>query len=284
MESMTFQLSLASALATLLYALAFAAVFVPFRNGNGAERGATHLPESLPGIAKNPRGIGLMVFGALILHTYVTALALVSTDGLALSLVNVCNVVALVVGAMVFLGSLNLPTHNLYLLVLPTCILNLLALLLVKPGAISPLALDDGGNIHVLISLSAYSALMGAAIQSILLAVQERQLKNPRTGSLGLLPPLETMERLLIGMLWFGLILLTASIVTGLLFLQDMMGQRLTHHTVLTSASWCIYAVFLFGHHVQGWRGTTAVHWTLSAFALLLLGYVGSKFVLEYLL
>jgi ABC-type uncharacterized transport system permease subunit len=33
-----------------------------------------------------------------------------------------------------------------------------------------------------------------------------------------------------------------------------------------------------------GWRGVIAVRWNLAAFALLLLGYLGSKFVIEYLL
>ena len=92
------------------------------------------------------------------------------------------------------------------------------------------------------------------------------------------------MERLLIAMLWIGTALLTLAILTGLLFLDDMFAQRVTHHTVLTTLSWCVYAGFLLGHHIFGWRGVSAVRWNLSAFGLLLLGYVGSKFVLEYLL
>jgi ABC-type uncharacterized transport system permease subunit len=63
-----------------------------------------------------------------------------------------------------------------------------------------------------------------------------------------------------------------------------MFAQRVAHHTVLTTLSWLVYVGFLMGHYVFGWRGITAVRWNLSAFGLLLLGYVGSKFVLEYLL
>jgi ABC-type uncharacterized transport system permease subunit len=63
-----------------------------------------------------------------------------------------------------------------------------------------------------------------------------------------------------------------------------MFEQRVVHHTVLSLASWALYAVLLAGHRLLGWRGTTAVRWTLIAFSLLVLGYLGSKFVIEVLL
>jgi ABC-type uncharacterized transport system permease subunit len=63
-----------------------------------------------------------------------------------------------------------------------------------------------------------------------------------------------------------------------------MFAQRVVHHTILTIASWLIYSTLLIGHHFFGWRGTVAVRWTLIAFMFLLLGYLGSKFVIEILL
>ena len=60
--------------------------------------------------------------------------------------------------------------------------------------------------------------------------------------------------------------------------------RQVLHHIVLTSLSWLVYVFFLAGRHLFGWRGLTAVRWTLLAFSLLVLGYLGSKFVLEYLL
>ncbi|MDZ4099061.1 MAG: cytochrome C biogenesis protein, partial [Methylophilaceae bacterium] len=38
------------------------------------------------------------------------------------------------------------------------------------------------------------------------------------------------------------------------------------------------------GRNVYGWRGRKAIRWTLGGFALLLLAYVGSKFVFQFLL
>ena len=43
-------------------------------------------------------------------------------------------------------------------------------------------------------------------------------------------------------------------------------------------------AALLVGRHFYGWRGRTALRWTLVGFVLLLLAYVGSRFVLEVVL
>ncbi|MEE4283699.1 MAG: hypothetical protein V2I41_17295, partial [Pseudomonadales bacterium] len=61
-------------------------------------------------------------------------------------------------------------------------------------------------------------------------------------------------------------------------------ARQVLHHLVLTSLAWLVYVVFLGGHYLYGWRGMTSVKWSLTGFTLLLLGYLGSKFVLEYLL
>ena len=60
--------------------------------------------------------------------------------------------------------------------------------------------------------------------------------------------------------------------------------MELNHKTVFAILSWLIYAGLLGGRKCYGWRGRTAIIWTLSGFAMLLLAYVGSKFVLEILL
>ena len=221
---------------------------------------------------------------AMACHGIACVNALVGANGLSLSLIGVSNLVAVVMVLVVAVSSTKLPVNNIFLLLFPISIFNLLCLNLIGPGNIVPLELSTTQVAHILISISAYTALMTAALQSILLALQESRLKKPSKGFFRLLPALETMEHLLLSMLWIGLALLSFSIVTGLIFLEDMINQRLTHHTVLTSLSWLVYAGFLVGHHIFGWRGVTAVRWNLAAFTLLVLGYFGSKFVLEYLL
>lgn len=223
----------------------------------------------------------------LIGHGLLTQQALIQSQPaatLTLSVLGVSNLVATVMLLVVIIGALKVKADSMLLLVLPLAVINLLALTIVPPGQTQPITLDSSQITHILLSISAYTALMTAALQSILIAVQERRLRSLQAGLIGLLPPMETMEALFISILWLGLGLLTLSIVTGMLFLQNMFAQHLVHHTVLTTLSWLVYAGFLAGHHLFGWRGVIGVRWNLAAFALLLLGYLGSKFVIEYLL
>jgi ABC-type uncharacterized transport system permease subunit len=100
------------------------------------------------------------------------------------------------------------------------------------------------------------------------------------------LPPLLTMETLLFRMIGIGFVLLTLTLASGVLFSEAIFGQawQLNHKVLFGFISWCVFAVLLWGHRFYGWRGRIAVRWTVSGFVLLLLAYLGSKFVLEVLL
>jgi ABC-type uncharacterized transport system permease subunit len=91
------------------------------------------------------------------------------------------------------------------------------------------------------------------------------------------------METALFQLIITGFVLLTIGLITGLMFVDDLLAQHLLHKTVLSILAWCIFAGLLWGRFRYGWRGKTAVKWTLTGFALLLLAYMGSQFVLEYL-
>src|SRR5690625_2145637 len=104
------------------------------------------------------------------------------------------------------------------------------------------------------------------------------------SGNVSLLLPFQTMETLLLDMLWAGVLLLTLFILSGFVFLDDMFAQHVAHKTVFSLAAWVIYVVLLWGRHRVGWRGYTAIRWTLAGFVLLMLAYFGSKLVLELIL
>ena len=88
------------------------------------------------------------------------------------------------------------------------------------------------------------------------------------------------MEKLLFEILWTGQALLSVSLVTGILFIDDIFAQHLVHKTLLSLAAWMIYAIMLWGRYYQGWRGIAAIRWTLGGFVFLMLAYFGSKLVL----
>lgn len=138
---------------------------------------------------------------------------------------------------------------------------------------------------HVLLSLAAYGLFTLAALQSIVLAIQEKQLRQKHISRLILkLPPLQTMEASLFQLLNVGFVLLTMGLLTGFMFLENIFSQHLVHKTVLSIIAWCVFASLLWGRKRYGWRGKTAVKWTLAGFAFLVLAYLGSQLVLEFFL
>jgi ABC-type uncharacterized transport system permease subunit len=94
------------------------------------------------------------------------------------------------------------------------------------------------------------------------------------------------MERLMFTLLWLAFVFLTLTLVTGVFFSEALFGKPFpfNHKTVFSVFSWLIFGGLLAGHLYFGWRGMLAVRWTLIGFLMLLLSYVGSKFVLEVLL
>jgi ABC-type uncharacterized transport system permease subunit len=152
-------------------------------------------------------------------------------------------------------------------------------------------------KLHLILAMLAYSLFTLAMLHSVLMAVAERRLHQARkpgagegpgvlAGPLGGLPPLLTLERLLFRLIGTAFVLLTLTLITGIAFSETLFGRplRFDHKTLFAILSWATFAVLLAGRHFYGWRGRTALRWTLSGFVMLLLAYVGSRFVLEVIL
>ncbi|NCN88934.1 MAG: cytochrome c biogenesis protein CcsA [Gallionella sp.] len=140
---------------------------------------------------------------------------------------------------------------------------------------------------HVLMAMLAYSLFTIAALHAGLIALVEKRLHHPKMPEvLKNLPPLMTMESLLFRVIWVGFVILTATVASGFLFSEQIFGHpwQFTHKVLFGLLSWVVFGVLLLGHHFYGWRGHTAVRWTLSGFFFLLLAYLGTQFVLEVIL
>lgn len=139
--------------------------------------------------------------------------------------------------------------------------------------------------LHAWFALLAYATLAIAALLAIMLWAQERALRRREFHHwLRALPPLVELETLLFRTIVVGFILLSATLLTGVLFVEDLLAQHLVHKTVLSVVSWLAFGALLVGRWRHGWRGTIAVRWTLVAMLFLVLALFGSKFVLELLL
>jgi len=150
-------------------------------------------------------------------------------------------------------------------------------------------------RIHLLVAMLAYSLFTIAALHATLMTLLERRLHaGKRAGASGgsmagpwaSLPPLMTLETLLFRILTLGFVLLSLTLLSGFVFSEELFGRaaRVNHKTVFGVISWIIFAALLIGRHGWGWRGRTALRWTLAGFLALVLAYVGSMFVLQVVL
>jgi ABC-type uncharacterized transport system permease subunit len=222
---------------------------------------------------------------AVALHLAVLWQHLFTPSGVNLSFFTTLSLLTWLLALLLVVGSLRQPTENLGIAAFPLAALGV-ALEEFLPS--SERLLQSGGGmleLHVLISVSAYSMLILAALQAVLLAVQDRHLHGKHPGGfVRLLPPLQTMERLLFQFIGIGFLLQSLSLLTGFIFLEDMFAQHLVHKTVLSVAAWVVFAVLLWGRWRFGWRGRIAIRWTLTGVVFLLIAYLGSKLVLELIL
>jgi ABC-type uncharacterized transport system permease subunit len=228
--------------------------------------------------------VGSLATGAIILHCLFSLNEIVTGQGINLSLLPMASVISLAISAILVASSLRRRVANLVIAIFPIAIITILATLATNNDYIPRQHLPGGILAHIILSVIAYGLLAIAALQAITLSFGDYELKHRKFGLLRHLPPLQTMESLLFELLWSGLSFLTLSIISGFVFLDNIRDPGLIHHTTITLAAWLVFATLLWGRHQLGWRGATASRWTISGFALLLLGYFGSKLVLEIIL
>ena len=173
---------------------------------------------------------------------------------------------------------------------------HIIGALVLPPAALAPLvplawrgqAIPAGpasAHVHAAIAILTWAVLCLAALQALLLAWQEHRLRTKRPGgALRTLASLDTQERWLFRLVGVGFFLLSLSLASGFMFVQDVLAQHLAHKTVLSCLAWAMFGALLWGRWRHGWRGQTAVRWCLSGFVVLALAYFGSRLILEVLL
>jgi ABC-type uncharacterized transport system permease subunit len=227
-----------------------------------------------------------IVVGAIgvLLHLYLLHVLILADEGLRLSIANVISLTGWQVATIALIAGIWPRLRGLSAVLFPAAALAALA------SGLGPVAHTLSGlgwemRAHILISVAAYTLLtIGAAI-AILIAFQDRALRRHRAGTwTRMLPPLETMEQVLFATIHAGVILLTLSVFSGLIFVDNVFAQHLVHKTILSMIALLVFAFLLFGRWRFGWRGRRAIRWTLAGYAVLALGYFGSRVILEILL
>ena len=188
----------------------------------------------------------------------------------------------------------KVPLEPMRLMVLPPALVALLLPLLwpgVDFGELAQLPLFVP---HLLAGTLAYGVLLLAALHALLMLWVQRDLQRPMSNApagpmsrwIGRLPPLMVLERVLFRFIGIGFVLLLLTTASGMLFSEEVFGRpfRIEHKTVFSLVALAFFAVLLAGRVFRGWRGKIATRFTLGGFAVLLLAYVGTRFVLEVVL
>ncbi len=131
-----------------------------------------------------------------------------------------------------------------------------------------------------------YSLFAVATFHAVLISMIERQLHSrPSVADRGM-PPLLSLETLVFRLTGAAFVVLTLTVAVGIAYSESIFGRalRFDHKTVFVVLSWLIFGLLLAGRWLYGWRGRTALRWTLTGFLMLMLAYPGSRFVLEVIL
>jgi len=228
--------------------------------------------------------ISLVTIIALIFHGADIFFTMQLSGGWDLSLFSTLSVATWLMAFIVFSLGFKFPKAHPGMVIYPIVALSLM-LKQSLPSDHGTTLSDPALEWHILLSLTAYSLFTLAALQAVILAIQEQQLRHRHlAGVMRKLPPLQSMESGLFQLISTGFSFLTIGLFTGFLFLDDIFAQHLVHKTILSMTAWSVFATLLWGRKQYGWRGKTAIKWTLIGFTFLLFAYFGSKLVLEFIL
>jgi len=133
---------------------------------------------------------------------------------------------------------------------------------------------------HILISFATFCVLGLAAFTALLLHLEHHLLHNrPLTQMIRFFPPLQTLEGFFFWMVRLGFILLSCSLVSAFFFMTGDYRESQIHKILFSILAWLLFAILLYGRHHSGWRGPTAVRWTLYGTIALLVAYFSSKLI-----
>lgn len=160
------------------------------------------------------------------------------------------------------------------------------ALSLVFPGSSYLKVASVWLPLHWALGIASYGLFAAAVAHAWLMQRSERAMRLASQNDAGV--PLMTLERLTFRFVEAGFVLLSATLMVGWLFAEQLYGPGLAwkwnHKTIFSVLAWLTFASLLVGRARLGWRGLKAIRVLYLGSGLLLLGYAGSRFVLEVVL
>jgi ABC-type uncharacterized transport system permease subunit len=240
-----------------------------------------------PAPVRNPLWISALLLAGIVIHAALLGESVFKPDAVHLGFSNAVSLITWLSVSVYALTSLKVPLPGIQGWVAGIAAMGVLLPLVLPDARAVPFSHTFGFRVHLVLSLLAYCLLFIAALQALLMSAFEKKLHHgaAAAGMPGM-PPLLTLESILFKLVWAGFILLTLALASGVLFSEEIFGKAISfsHKTFFAILSWLVFGALLAGRMIWGWRGRLAVRWTITGFVMLLLAYVGSKFVLEILL
>jgi ABC-type uncharacterized transport system permease subunit len=208
---------------------------------------------------------------------------LIQHSTLSLDLISAFSHVLWLISLLIFYTTFRCKIETLGLFIIPLLIISIMVRPFITGWQVTELS--GGLGLHIFTSLLAYSVLLFAAVQALVLAYQNHCLHQHRMqGLVRTLPALQDMEALLFRLIAVGVVLLTISLGSGFIYLEGFFQHAVAHKAIFSFIAWILLVGLLFKRYRYGCRGRLAIRWTLFASAFLFLAYFGSKFVFEYVL
>ncbi|PHS15634.1 MAG: hypothetical protein COA86_13150 [Kangiella sp.] len=225
-----------------------------------------------------------LVFVDIIIHGFISYLNIDTPEGHNFGLFNIFNMTTWISMIIFLWNLLKYNSATLLLFSIPISAVSILGVILFD--GIAPIQLKGNGlNIlHILLGILAMGILLLAAIQSILVLYIDRKLRVSPANLSNIFGSLQSIERYLLQLLTSGFIFMTLSLILVSLLPYEVTQAQVLHKVILTLISWFILAILIFGYYLRGWRGVFAAKWTLIGVFLLMLGYFGSKLVIEFII
>lgn len=229
---------------------------------------------------------GLTIAGiGVIAHMVFLLEAIMGATRQNMSITNVLSLVSWIITVSMLVFARTIPNLILLPVVFGFASLSVLASLLIPVSYIMHIELQPGLVIHISLSLFAYCTLVIAFLYALQMSYITYRLKQKGAALLhSSLPPLMLVEGILFKLILAGTCLLSVSLLSGFIFLEDMFNKTYAHKTVLSISALVVYLILLVGQKLRGWRGRQVIILTVLGVLLLSLAYFGSKLVKEILL
>lgn len=199
-----------------------------------------------------------------------------------MSVLNVASLVALLINLLLTSICQRLNSWVLLPFAYAFTVVLLFSTMFMPSAYLTSLNSRPGLVIHIALALLSYAMMSIASLFALLQLYLNYQLKQRRKLNLPNVPPLLRIEKQLVQLLQTGGVLLTLSISSGFLFLDNMLAPSNLDKVGLSVVAWCLYATLLWGHYRRGWRGQRLVVMTLTGNVLLAVAYFGSRLLQHF--